>query len=77
MAYRLVCSGRVFSIWILAMFLCFSLGRVEAQTPPERLLLKDYNPKSIYKVPVTTIEKAKYPVIDMHLPLEPSWSWPR
>lgn len=28
--------------------------------------LKDYRPKSIYKIPVSHISKAKYPVIDMH-----------
>src|SRR5215471_347291 len=33
---------------------------------PETLLLKDYRPKSIYEIPVTKIDKAKYPVIDMH-----------
>ncbi|GAA4465810.1 hypothetical protein GCM10023189_46980 [Nibrella saemangeumensis] len=33
---------------------------------PETLLLKNYRPKSIYNVPVTTVTKAKYPVIDMH-----------
>jgi predicted TIM-barrel fold metal-dependent hydrolase len=33
---------------------------------PEKLLLKDYRPKSIYKIPRTSVEKAKYPVIDMH-----------
>jgi uncharacterized protein len=33
---------------------------------PETILLKDYRPKSIYKIPVTEIPKAKYPVIDMH-----------
>jgi uncharacterized protein len=40
------------------------------QTPkspsPETILLKDYRPKSIYKVPVTQIDKAKFPIIDMH-----------
>jgi len=30
------------------------------------LKLKDYRPQSIYRVPITKIEKAKYPVIDMH-----------
>lgn len=30
------------------------------------LKLKNYHPVSIYKVPQTTIQKAKYPVIDMH-----------
>lgn len=33
---------------------------------PDSLLLKNYRPKSIYKIPVTKIEKAKFPVIDMH-----------
>jgi predicted TIM-barrel fold metal-dependent hydrolase len=33
---------------------------------PETILLKDYRPKSIYKIPVTEIPKAKFPVIDMH-----------
>lgn len=32
----------------------------------EHLLLKDFKPRSIYKVPVTTITKARFPVIDMH-----------
>src|SRR5690606_21566406 len=41
------------------------------QYPPvggdvEQLLLKDYRPKSLYKNNETRIEKAKYPVIDMH-----------
>jgi len=35
-------------------------------TLPETLLLKDYRPTSIYKIPVTEISKAKFPVIDMH-----------
>jgi len=33
---------------------------------PETILLKDYRPQSIYKIPVTQIPKAKFPVIDMH-----------
>src|SRR5450432_359567 len=33
---------------------------------PETILLKDYRPKSIYKIPVTEIRKAKFPIIDMH-----------
>ena len=38
----------------------------KAATSPETLLLKDYQPRSIYKIPVTEIAKAKFPVIDMH-----------
>src|SRR5581483_6993091 len=33
---------------------------------PESLLLKDYKPKSIYKIPITEVPKAKFPIIDMH-----------
>ena len=33
---------------------------------PDRLLLKDWRPRSIYKIPVTEVEKARYPVIDVH-----------
>jgi hypothetical protein len=33
---------------------------------PETILLKDYRPKSIYKIPVTEIARAKFPIIDMH-----------
>ena len=37
-----------------------------AKAPAETLLLKDYRPISIYKIPVTHIERARYPIIDMH-----------
>ena len=33
---------------------------------PQQILLKDYRPKSIYKIPVTEIAKARFPIIDMH-----------
>jgi len=33
---------------------------------PDQLLLKDYRPKSIYKIRVSDIQKAKYPAIDCH-----------
>jgi len=36
------------------------------QASPETILLKDYRPKSLYKIPVTQVAKAKYPIIDMH-----------
>jgi predicted TIM-barrel fold metal-dependent hydrolase len=39
---------------------------VHAQTPPDRLLLKNYRPKSIYKIPISNIQRAKYPIIDLH-----------
>ncbi len=33
---------------------------------PDQLLLKDYRPKSVYKIPVTDISRAKFPAIDSH-----------
>ena len=33
---------------------------------PDKLLLADYRPKSLYKVPVSNIPKAKFPVFDVH-----------
>lgn len=37
-----------------------------SKIPPDKLLLKDYRPKSIYKIPKTEITRAKFPVIDVH-----------
>jgi predicted TIM-barrel fold metal-dependent hydrolase len=36
------------------------------ETPPDQLLLKDYRPRSIFKVPQTRVEKARFPIIDVH-----------
>jgi uncharacterized protein len=36
------------------------------QTSPEKILLKDYRPKSLYKIPITPVNKAKFSIIDMH-----------
>ncbi len=40
--------------------------RASAQTAPEQILLKDYKPRSIFRIPETRVEKARYPVIDVH-----------
>jgi predicted TIM-barrel fold metal-dependent hydrolase len=40
--------------------------RPEGPISPDKLLLKDYRPRSIYKIPETRITRAKYPVIDCH-----------
>ena len=37
-----------------------------ADASPEKILLKDYRPRSLYKIPVTEIPKAKFPIVDMH-----------
>jgi len=33
---------------------------------PETILLKDYRPRSLYKIPITEVPRAKFPIIDMH-----------
>lgn len=37
-----------------------------AQSIGDSLLLKDYHPVSIYRVPVTTVPRAAFPVTDLH-----------
>ena len=37
-----------------------------AAETPDKVLLKDYRPKSIYKIPKSEIVKAKYPINDVH-----------
>jgi predicted TIM-barrel fold metal-dependent hydrolase len=39
---------------------------VEASPNPDEILLKDYSPRSIFKIPETRVEKARYPAIDVH-----------
>ena len=41
-------------------------GAPLAGSDPRTILLKDYRPHSIYKIPVTRVDKAKFPIIDMH-----------
>ena len=43
-----------------------SAEKPKPKTAADTLLLKDYRPVSIYKIPVTRVEKAKFPIIDMH-----------
>ena len=56
----------------LAMAIPSSLAAQEkksaapASPNPKTILLKDYRPQSIFKVPVSHITRAKYPIIDMH-----------
>jgi uncharacterized protein len=33
---------------------------------PETILLNDYHPQSLYKIPITEVAKAKFSIIDMH-----------
>ena len=58
------------NIYLAIVFSIFSCTPKPQETikdnSPESILLKDYKPVSIYNVPETKVEKAKYPAIDMH-----------
>jgi predicted TIM-barrel fold metal-dependent hydrolase len=49
---------------VLLLFTCLTWP-VSGQSPDE-ILLKDYRPRSIFKIPETRVERARYPVIDVH-----------
>ncbi len=36
------------------------------QASPETILLKDYRPRSLYKIPISEVSRGKFPIIDMH-----------
>ena len=61
------------SVGLLLLSLCAAgAGLAHAQAPeagakaPDPILLEDYRPVSLHKVPVTQVPKARYPAIDMH-----------
>ena len=53
---------------VAALIVCEAVGlQWAAEEPsPETLLLKDFHPRSVYKIPRTEVAKARYPAIDMH-----------
>jgi len=53
-------------VQILSLVLALSVMSIGNAQNIEQLKLKNYRPHSIYKIPITKIEKAKFPVIDMH-----------
>ena len=58
------------ALWFLYAFvsvlpLAAAAGPNSAANPDE-ILLKDYLPKSIFNLPQTRVESAKYPIIDVH-----------
>src|SRR5215470_14225622 len=56
-------SQRYPKIWS-TLLLFFALSAVGQDV--QELKLKNYHPISIYKIPQTTVRKAKFPVIDLH-----------
>ena len=56
-------------ILLLSVIGCVNESKTDPEMEsdgPETLLLRNYRPESIYNIPVTIIEKARYPLIDMH-----------
>jgi len=51
---------------VLTLMALSQVGFAQTQVLPDALLLKDYRPQPIHKIPVTEVLKAKYPAIDMH-----------
>lgn len=51
---------------ILFTYLLVRWAPLEGQQSPPKLLLKDFDPVSIYRIPVTEVKKAKFRVIDIH-----------
>jgi predicted TIM-barrel fold metal-dependent hydrolase len=65
MTIRLVRSLAAWLPALIVILLSLPLT-ASGQDSPEKILLKDYRPKSIYKIPITQISRAKFRVIDMH-----------
>lgn len=65
---------KLMKILLFSVFFTFIMLLSEAQQRQitasglqDSLLLKDYKPRSIFKIPLTIVVKAKYPPIDMHM----------
>jgi predicted TIM-barrel fold metal-dependent hydrolase len=62
----------VYGMAVVLAALALGPGEAAAQGGPEpartpgQILLKDFKPVSLHKVPVTTVTKARHPAIDMH-----------
>ncbi len=54
-----------FNFTVLALTILRTINAAEP-SGPEQLLLKDYHPRSIYRIAETKPTRARFPVIDMH-----------
>jgi predicted TIM-barrel fold metal-dependent hydrolase len=55
-----------FNISVMTVILIFCSVSLAYSQNSDEILLKNYRPVSIYKVPVTRINRAAFPVIDVH-----------
>jgi uncharacterized protein len=51
---------------VLVFGLLFCVTQLSGQSDPDRLLLKDFRPQSIFKIPQSNSRRYNLPVIDMH-----------
>jgi predicted TIM-barrel fold metal-dependent hydrolase len=51
---------------VCSVSLVLAIVPVHAATSPDEMLLKDYKPHSIFKIPESRVEKARYPIVDVH-----------
>ncbi len=64
MKTNLISIKTVRTAFMLILWQAFILSAISQDT--ENLLLKNYRPQSIYNIPVTQVERASFPVIDIH-----------
>ena len=64
MKTKILSTVKIAAILILLLFLSPSI-QLSAQNA-DNILVKNFRPVSIYKIPVTHIERAAYPIFDIH-----------
>ena len=52
--------------WLWRVSIVLAAVSVHAASSPDEILLKDYAPRSIFRIPETRVEKARYPIVDVH-----------
>ena len=59
---------KLFYLFCAAVVLaaCNAKPSGESANPVDKILLKDFNPTVVNNIPVTQVDKAKFPIIDMH-----------
>jgi predicted TIM-barrel fold metal-dependent hydrolase len=59
---------RTNGLFVAILMLLCRLTCAQTTAPPsaDQLLLKDFRPQSIFRIPQTTVRKPKYPAIDIH-----------
>ena len=63
---RLILWAGVLAIPILCSTALRAAEQATQAIGPDQLLLRDYRPRSIFNVPATRVERARFPVIDVH-----------